>query len=210
MQRANPIVANASQAALLLNERYADVINVLAGDGASASQVAKRIGKPLSSVHTQLKSLLGVGIIYVHTVHPRAGRPIKEYRLYLPWHIPFAVTPATSLRDLLADRLKSTIDQQMDALAMALERVYDSPDWFVNVDASEGSLEFLVQNVALGQIATQPIVGISTELHLTPEKAILLKERLNMIFSEFSNEQTSDDSALKWSLLLLLTPPQEK
>ena len=207
MTMATVQVANKAQADLLLNERYAEVLGVLAGRNATALEVAQAVSKPLSSVHTQLQTLMEAEVITLHAQRPRAGRAMKEYHLPLPWNIPFAVTPAVSLRDLLTGRLEGAIQQQMGALAGSLERVYDSADWVVHVHAVPGGLSQLVRNEALGKVATQPFLGVSTALSLTPDRAVLLRSRLEEVLNEFRGEIDQESGTTQWGLLILLTPP---
>lgn len=202
-----PRIANSTQAALLLNRRYADILAVLALGDAAATQVAQQVGKPLSSVHAQLESLLCAEVIRVGAVRTRAGRPIREYQLPLPWHIPFAATTAPSLRDLLSEQLKVNVDLQVDALATALEGLYESPHWFIEVKASKGVVQLSVENTHLGRIPSQPMTGSSLMLRLTPERALDLKMRLDSLISEFQESQPPEDQASDWGLMVLLTPP---
>lgn len=201
-----PRVADKVQAALLLQERYADVLGVLAVRNRTAMEVAQAVGRPLSSVHSQLQLLLEAGVITVNGERPRAGRAMREYHLPLPWRIPFTETPAESLRELLAGRLKGAVQQQMEALAQSLEQLYDSSDWFVQLQVSGGVLRQQVQHEGLGRVASQPFLGVSTVLALTPERAAALKERLEAVLAEFQEESHRDEAA-PWGLLMLLTPP---
>lgn len=202
-----PRVADRVQAALLLQERYADVLRVLAVQNRTAVEVAQAVGRPLSSVHSQLQLLLEAGVIMVDGERLRAGRAMREYHLPLPWRIPFAVTPAESLRELLSGRLEGAVQQQMEALAGSLERLYDSADWFVQLQVSGGVLQQQVQHEGLGRVASQPSLGVSTVLALTPERAAALRERLEAVLAEFQEESAGDEGAAPWGLLMLFTPP---
>ncbi|UQN07977.1 winged helix-turn-helix domain-containing protein [Deinococcus sp. QL22] len=200
-------IANTTQAALLLNTRYAETLAVLARGDATATEVARHLGKPLSSIHAQLELLLDAGVICVGATRSRAGRPMREYQLPLPWQIPFAATTAMTLRELLAGQLKVNVDLQVNALANALEDVYESPDWFVEVSALNGIIQHSIEHVRLGSLPAQAMIGASLSLRLTAEQAGNLKARLNALISEFQDAQSVEGAAGHWGLMVLLTPP---
>ncbi|MFD1733293.1 helix-turn-helix domain-containing protein [Deinococcus malanensis] len=93
--------ATAPQAALLLDPELGPLLARLSERPVGAAELARSVNRPLSSVHAVLQRLVREGLVEQVSVRTRAGRPVREYELPMPWRIPFAVTPASTFRELL-------------------------------------------------------------------------------------------------------------
>lgn len=200
-------VATPQQAALLLDPRLNDLLSELVRlDRASASELARALGRPLSSVHAQLERLLAAGVVEVAQVEARAGRPIRRYRIPLPWHVPFAVTPAATLRELLGGGFESGLREQLDALARVMGRA-ESP-WEVLIERREGQFSQQIRPLRRSEMShLRAAMGSGMSLRLSPGRALELKERLTGLIQEFMSQPDADGE--RWTLTVLLTPEGE-
>lgn len=199
--------ASPQQAALLLDPRLNDLLSELVRlDSASASELARALGRPLSSVHAQLERLLVAGIVEVAAVQARAGRPIRRYRMPLPWHVPFAVTPAATLRELLGGGFETGLSEQLDALARVMGHA--ESQWEVLVERLEGQLSQQIRPLRRSEMShLRAAMGSGVNLRLVPARSLELKERLTALIQEFMTQP--DEDGQRWTLTVLLTPDDE-
>ncbi|ADV66636.1 hypothetical protein [Deinococcus maricopensis] len=195
--------ATAAQAALLLDERYAPVFTALAQGEAGAAEVARRANRPLSSVHAQLTRLHGAGVVDVVAVRARAGRTVRVYGWPRPWHIPFAVTAAATLRELLAGPLQARLSDQLDTLAWVLERDRTSSMWAVTLDVQDNAIAHRIHS-GDWEGPRSPLMASGVELRLSPGRVRALQERLTALMDELA--ESPDEGGERWSLTVLLSP----
>ena len=196
--------ATAAQAALLLNPAYEGVLHALgcAGSaGAGAAALAILAQQPLSTVHARLEKLLLAGVVEVAEVRSRAGRPVRVYALPPAWRIPFEVTPAATLRELLEGGFRRHLTAQLDALA---GRMLDlSAGWHIELNANASGLTHLVTP---GQeIRGEPLSGRGFTLRLRRERAHEFLKRLNDLLHEYQEIQ-DEEPAPEWRGTILFTP----
>ena len=198
--------ASAGQARLLLDPRLHPLLTELARRGeAGAAELARALGKPLSSVHAQLERLLAAEVVELVGRRARAGRPVRLYRLPLPWHVPFEVTPAATLRELLGGGFEVGLQAQLDHLARLMGGVEDR--WEVLLGWQNGQLSENIQTLRRSAVPRLgPVMGTGADLRLTPERAQDLNARLNALLAEFQADQ--DEAGERWTLTVLLTPQE--
>ncbi len=200
--------ADALQARLLLDARLQPLLTELARLGdASAGDLARTLDRPLSSVHAQLERLLAAGVVDLSGLRARAGRPVRLYHLPLPWRVPFEVTPAATLRELIGSSFELRLREQLDHLAVAMARA--EGQWEVRVDWMNDQLENSIRPL---RRSDEPrlggVVGTGADLRLTPGRALAFKERLNQLLEEFQAVQ--DDAGERWAITVLLTPQDRR
>lgn len=196
--------ASAEQARLLLDSRLHPLLNELARLGvSSAGQLARVLGRPLSSVHAQLERLLAAGVVLAAGQQARAGRPLRLYRLPLPWSVPFEVTPAATLRELLDSSFETRLREQFDQLAGVMGRA--EGQWEVLLEWQNGQLGNSIRPQRRSEVAPLTlVVGAGADLRLSPERVHDLKLRLTALLEEF--QASPDEAGERWSLTVLLTP----
>lgn len=201
--------ATARQAALLLDPALDPLLAALARageEGAGAADLARRAGAPLSTTHARLERLQAAGVAEEAGQRARAGRSVRLYRLPLPWHIPFEVTPAATLRELLGGgferRLRGHLDQLAERMGVLGEH------WSLTLDRSEpGELLHIFGHGGSGgrPLPPEPLLASGADLRLTPARAGALQRRLWEVLEEFSGPQDPGDVPT-WSVTVLLTP----
>lgn len=201
--------ATARQAALLLDPALDPLLSALAraGEGgAGAADLARRAGAPLSTTHARLERLRGAGVVEEAGARTRAGRPVRLYRLPLPWHIPFEVTPAATLRELLGGGFERRLRGHLDRLAGRMGVLGER--WSLTLDRSEpGELLHIFGHGGSGgrPLPPEPLLASGADLRLTPARAGELQRRLWEVLEEYSRTQDPGDVP-GWSVTVLLTP----
>lgn len=181
------------QAALLLDPAHETLLQALARAGAAgqgAAALARSAGQPLSTVHARLERLRAAGVVEVVAVQPRAGRPVRLYALPLPWHIPFEVTPAATLRELLGGGFGPHLTRQMDALARRM--LHLSAGWRVTLSAAPDGLAHTIESPA-DTSGQEAMLGVGFQVHLRRERAAGFLKRLSELVGEYRDAPDSED-----------------
>ena len=87
-------VADARQAALLLNVELRQVFLPMMQRACSASELARELGIGVQRAHYLIGRLQAAEVAELVSVQPRAGRPIRRYRVAPRWFVPFEVAGA--------------------------------------------------------------------------------------------------------------------
>jgi hypothetical protein len=201
-----PQIANVEQATLLLDTDLGDLLARLSEGPVGAAQLAGLLGQPLSSVHARLQRLLRAGVIEQVSVRKRAGRPVREYLLHTPWSIPFEVTPAATLRELLGSAFQARLNEHLDSLAAFMTRL--EGEWVIEVTGQGGHWGHVFKQQDKFKGVPRPIFGQGTELRLNNNQARELGKRLEALIEEFGTQPTAQPSSdtSNWSFTALLTP----
>ncbi|ULH14059.1 helix-turn-helix domain-containing protein (plasmid) [Deinococcus sp. KNUC1210] len=195
-------VATAEQAAILLDNRQSVLLGRLAERPVGASELARALDRPLSSVHAALQRLLRAGLVEQVSSRPRAGPPVRQYRLPVPWIIPFEVTPAATLRDLLAKSFEERLNEHLDALAAFMTRV--DGRWAVTVSASDGIWQHTIAPINRPAEPQPVIFAQGIQLRLSKDRAREFGVRLRALMDEFAAEPSA--TGREWAFTGLLTP----
>ncbi|WP_102128047.1 hypothetical protein [Deinococcus planocerae] len=125
------------QARVLLDLAYAPTLNVLMTREASAGEVARETKSPVKRAHHLLTRLLGAGLIEVTGERKRGGRPVKLYRAARSYEVPFALTDAATLEELVAALHRPFLEAYFRARARPLDgEPQDSV--FIGLNEDEG------------------------------------------------------------------------
>lgn len=201
--------ATAQQAALLLDPVLDPLFSALAKtgeEGAGAAELARRSGTPLSTTHARLARLLSAGVVERTGERARSGRPVRLYRLPLPWHIPFEVTPAATLRELLGGGFERRLRSHLDVLAGRMGVLGER--WSLTLDRSDDrELQHVFGHGAGGgrPLPPEPLLASGTDLRLTPTRAGELQRQLWALLEEYAHAQDPSE-APTWNVTVLLTP----
>lgn len=195
-------VATAEQAAILLDNRQAVLLARLTEQPVGAAELARALGRPLSSVHAALQRLLRAGLVEQVALRQRAGPPVRQYQLPVPWTIPFEVTPAATLRELLAKSFEERLNEHLDAIAAFMGRVEGR--WGVTVSASDGIWQHTLSPVDQPAEPLPVIFAQGIQLRLSEDRAREFGERLRALMDEFAAEPSATGS--EWAFTGLLTP----
>jgi len=201
--------ATARQAALLLDPALDPLLSALAQadeEGAGAADLARRSGAPLSTTHARLARLLAAGVVEVTGERMRSGRPVRLYHFPLPWHIPFEVTPAATLRELLGGGFERRLHRHLDQLAGRMLHLGER--WSLTLDRSDDrELQHVFgHGASQGRpLPPEPLLASGADLRLTPARAGELQRRLWALLENYAHAQDSAD-APAWSVTVLLTP----
>ena len=87
---------------MLLDHLYGKVLGAVMVGQASASEVAARAELPLGRAHHRLPRLLEAGLIWVAGEQKRGGRAVKVYRAAVSYTVPFELTEAATVEELMA------------------------------------------------------------------------------------------------------------
>jgi hypothetical protein len=138
-------ITEANAAAFLMDDRNRAFLPPFLGRESSVAAAAEEAGVGLDDLYYRVRRMTALGILQVTREEPRAGRPIKLYRM--PGDglfIPFATTPAASLEELLV-RSNAAFDARLvRAQVDAMWAMIDDPDrWGFRIfyDAG-GSMHF--------------------------------------------------------------------
>ncbi|WP_221088095.1 ArsR/SmtB family transcription factor [Deinococcus aquaedulcis] len=198
------------QARLLLAEDALDVLGPLVPQALSASEVARRCGRPLKTTHHHLTRLLGAGLVTVAGERPRDGRPIKLYRAVArTFRVPFALTPHATVEELLA-RVGTVFVQEV---THELARLFagDSGTELIMATDALGQLGMSVAPQTLSGAPPHGAVGNMGRRTLTPQSQRELETRLRDLLAWVDGQATADQAApgaQPCLLGLLFTPVQ--
>lgn len=198
-------VADARQAALLLDVSLRPLIGLLMKAPHSASELARSLDLSVQRTHYLIGKLTAAGVADVDSLQPRAGRAMKRYRVAARWFIPFEVTGAETLHAFLA----AQIMPRMEAfLALSLQQIGDTYShwgYWMQHDGGSGSLNLgdpAGTARALFEGDEPFLLNIGTA-HLTRLQASVFKRRLIELLAEFDLPPQEDAAPYSVGLLLV-------
>ena len=181
-------IADARQAALLLDVELRMMIVPLMKRACSAAELSRELGVGLQRAHYLLGKLHTVGVAELDSVQPRAGRAVKRYRISARWFVPFGVTGADTLGTFLEAQLLPRMQQFLSLSVRQLEAGGDGAwGYWLEQHGESSSLRIgNAQGAALELFAgDEPLLLNLGTLHLRPEQASALKRRLLAVMEEF-------------------------
>ncbi|PTA67851.1 ArsR/SmtB family transcription factor [Deinococcus arcticus] len=198
------------QARLLLAEDTLAVLGPLIPEALSASEVARRCGRPLNTTHHHLTRLLGAGLVAIAGERPRGGRPIKLYRAVArTFRVPFALTPHATVEELLS-RVSTTFVQEVTCELARLFAADSGTELMMATDAL-GQLGMSVAPKALKAAPPHGAVGNMGRRTLSPQSQRELETRLRDLLAWVDERAAADGQAPDAQpclLGLLFTPVQ--
>ncbi|PYE51917.1 hypothetical protein [Deinococcus yavapaiensis] len=187
------------QARLLLDLSNASLLSLLMASERNASSLAAELAVDVRKVHYKLTRLCEGGLIGVTREEKRAGRPVKYYEAFdRAYHVPFSLTDAATLRELLGALYTPFSSGALDSMASGLARR----------EAHTLSLT-LNQNglLQLGFDARPSETHFSTwgAFALTDEQAVTLRARLFALYEEY-RALSPREGARSYFVGLTITP----
>jgi len=181
-------VADARQAALLLDVELRHVLLPMMKRACSATELARELGLGVQRAHYLIGRLQAGGVAERDSVQPRAGRPIKRYRVAPRWFIPFEVTDADTLESFLnaqiLPRMQSLVRLSVRQLAA------DASDWgyWLEREGASSNLRMGDANGAATALfaGDEPFLLDIGTVWLSEAHATQLKRRLLAVLTEFS------------------------
>lgn len=193
------VASTPQQARLLLDLANGPLLALLMSGESSASRLATELGQDVRRVHYKLVRLCEADLVRVTREEKRAGRAVKLYRAAArEYRVPFSLTDAATLRELLSSLYTPFLDGLIDGLASQLTRrdaraitltLNEQDNFQVGFDASPASTSF----------------GALSAYQLTPARAAELRARLIALHDEF-RALPEEEGARIHLVGLMLTP----
>ncbi len=185
------------QAKLLLDPEHYGLLSLVMRGDVSAAEVARTLDWPLQTAHYKLGRLVEAEIAVVTGEEKRAGRAVKRYSSARPeWFVPYELTSAATLADLVAAQLEPRMRRVYDRMAEELTQF--SPHQGVTLRMVGDVL-----TVRLAPPGTNEVGGSSTSaalsgLRLSPERAREFHDKLEALAQEFvgAPDQDGEDHIL--------------
>lgn len=182
------------QARLLLDPGHYGLLQCLLRGEVSASEAARDLGWPLQRAHYKLGRFVKAGLARVAREDKRAGRAVKRYVSARPeWFVPFELTPAGTLGELIAGQLEPRMRLIYEALAADITRF--SRQQGVTLYMQDGTLTVQLAPKELAQADARPDTPTLAQLtrhRLSPTRARALGERWRAVLQEFPDEDDPD------------------
>lgn len=194
--------ADAGQAALLLDVGLRPALNALMVAPLSAGELAKKLDVNIQRAHYLIGKFERAGLAELDSVQPRAGRAIRRWRIHPDWYVPFDVTQAASLTELVQGQLVPRMAAFSGLLVRqlyGLQQVWGFRVWHnqsaVNMSllAPDGTTPF----------DGPPILANLGSLSLTPDRARALQARLMAVMDEFQDASLAESRTYTAGLLLV-------
>jgi len=180
-------VADARQAALLLNVELRQVILPMMQRACSASELARELGIGVQRAHYLIGRLQAAGVAELVSVQPRAGRPIRRYRVAPRWFVPFEVTGADTLEAFLASQILPHMQRFVGLSVQQIAAEFSEWGYWLEQEGVSSHLRMGDANgaaMALFEGDEPFLLNIGT-VWLSAEHATQLKRRLLSVLSEF-------------------------
>lgn len=183
--------ADARQAALLLEVGLRPALDALMREPLSAGELATALGVNLQRAHYLIGKFERAGLAQLASVQPRAGRAIRRWRVHPDWYVPFDVTQAASLTELVQGQL---VPRMATFSALIVRHLYHiKPLWGFRVwhhnDAANVSL---LAPDGTTPFDGRPLLANLGSLTLTPARALALQARVMEIMQEFQDAPAAD------------------
>ena len=177
------------QAKLLLDPEHYGLLQLLMRantleTGIAAAEVARDLGWTLQTAHYKLGRLVEAEIAVVSGEEKRAGRAVKRYSSVRPaWFVPFDLTPADTLGELIAAQLDPRMRRIYDRMAEEIMQI--SPHRGVTFKMQEGMLTVHLAPPDLEEADAPPITASLSSLKLSPGRAREFHGKLIALAQEF-------------------------
>lgn len=187
-----------------MNPANLRLLEALRAGRPSASELALTLNLPLSKVHYLLEQLVDAGVAEVVEVERRAGRPIRRYRMERDWYVPFEVTPASTLEELVGGQARALMDRFTHGL-MKLQQD-DGREWGFRLVYSEThGLSLGITDVHGEQpFREEPVMATWVALRLPRVRAQELRSRLEALLHEF--DEPGAEGAEPFTVGMFLAP----
>jgi hypothetical protein len=204
--QANPAqTATPGQAALLLDVALRPLFAVLMQRPRSAAELSRSLKISVQKAHYLLGKLMAADIAQLDSVTPRAGRPVKRYRMAAHWFIPFRSTGAETLDAFFSQQLMPRMNQLVRLGVRQFEKTAHTWGYWLEQEGEASSLRIGDPDgaaLALMESDEPLLLNLST-LHLRPEHASTLKRRLLAVIDEFDALNEADQPAYTFGLQLV-------
>ncbi|MBB6098670.1 hypothetical protein HNR42_002105 [Deinobacterium chartae] len=196
---------SAEQAACLLDPRNFTLLEHLMRQPHSASELARILEQPLPQTHYRLRKLERAKVAELSSLEQRAGRAIRRYRVHPDWMIPFALTEAATLQDLLEAQLSPRLHRITELTAQQM--LQSRAAWALRLHyTAENNGATLTFEGPGGDRSTPRTPGIGQwgSLSLRPERAAELSQKLQDLMREY--DAPDDPKAIPYLQGLFLVP----
>lgn len=198
------MVESSAQAGALLEPFTQHLLDRLMDQPAGAQQLAGALGVPLHRVIYRLKQLLGLGLVRVESRRPRPGRAIAVYApVAQSYAIPFALTPAATLREFFVGDMRSWLEPKLDRVAL---NVHD-PVTLVFARHGEGAAYLDYQLSAADEHRLRRTRFLSRSLELTEAQLNALEAAVRALLDQPPGPHNSESHRLSVNLLVF---PEER
>jgi len=197
-------VASAGQATLLLQPELRPLLQYLMQEARSAGEVARELQVPLARASYLLKKLQREEIAVVERVEARSGRPVKRYRVFPTWFIPYEVTAAETLESFWAGQLVPRMNEVAGFAAHQLQAHHPIWGFWLSQGEVYSNLEVGDRRGPARDLleGDEPLMLTVAALRLAEPQARILKRRLLALLTEASTWDTG--SATEYTLGLIL------
>ncbi|ULH18135.1 ArsR family transcriptional regulator (plasmid) [Deinococcus sp. KNUC1210] len=197
-------VASAGQATLLLRPELRPLLQYLMQEARSAGEVARELKVPLARASYLLRKLQRGEIAVVERVEARSGRPVKRYRVFPTWFIPYEVTAAETLESFWAAQLVPRMNEVAGFAARQLQEHHPIWGFWLSQGEVYSNLEVGNRRGPARDLleGDEPLMLTIAALRLAEPQARILKRRLLALLTEASTWDTG--SATEYTLSLIL------
>ncbi|MFC4455003.1 winged helix-turn-helix domain-containing protein [Deinococcus sonorensis] len=198
-------VATPAQAALLLDVRLRTLITRLMVGECSAAGLSRALQTRLGPVHYQLQKLVWAGVAEVSRTEPRAGRPVRYYRVPPRWFIPFEVTGAETLEQFAQGQVMPRMQRFVQLGLKQLYGTFRLWGYWLEHHNQTSSLHLgNPDHTALQLFAgDEPVLFNVCGLRLNRERASLLKQRLLAVLEDEAFQDMPGADSYSLGLLLV-------
>jgi hypothetical protein len=194
--------ANPGQARLLLDIELRPALDALMRGPHSAGELGARLDVTIQRAHYLIGKFGRAGLAELDSVQPRAGRAIRRWRVHPDWYVPFDVTQAASLTELVQGQLvprMATFSGLLVRQLYQLQQVWGFRVWYRDGAANTS----LLAPDGTSPFDGPPILANLGTLRLTPERAHELQARLLAVMDEFQDLPLADSRTYTAGLLLV-------
>ena len=182
-------VADARQAALLLDVELRRVVLPMMQRACSATELARELGLGVQRAHYLIGRLQAGGVAELLSVQPRAGRPIKRYRVAPRWFVPFEVTGADTLEAVLEAQILPRMQRLVGLSVQQIAAEFGEWGYWLEQEGASSNLRMGDANGAARALfeGDEPFLLNIGTVWLSSEHATQLKHRLLSVMNEFSD-----------------------
>lgn len=198
-------VASAGQATLLLQPELRPLLQYLMQEARSAGEVARELGVPLARASYLLGKLQREEIAVVERVEARSGRPVKRYRVFPTWFIPYEVTAAETLESFWAAQLGPRMNEIAGFAARQLQERHPVWGFWLSQGEVYSNLEVGDRRGPARDLleGDEPLMLTVGAMQLAEPQARMLKRRLLALFTEAASWETGGATEYTLSLILV-------
>jgi DNA-binding transcriptional ArsR family regulator len=206
--RTSDIVKDSQVAKLIVEPLQLRFLTPFIGRERSASEVARELDVPLTTLAYRLEKLLEAGLLRVTRIRKRSGSPVKLYRAVADsFFVPFEVTDADSLESLIKRWEEPWLSMFHHAYAQALAEA--GSGWGVRVwrDGTD-EIRVVPDLVRPGawhsDLSHSPVLldELFLDVRLSHEDAKALRQRLLEVIKTYQGRKGTD----RYFLRIMLAP----